>query len=111
MAMKTGISYFGVRDVDHARKDMQEIANHGFTHVLHTLSEEDLQYHADSLREIVSISKDLGLGVYLNPWGVGRVFGGEAYSELAARNPQQAQIDNKGKPTVASCINHPMFQE
>lgn len=105
-----GISYFGVRNPEWVRLDMERIQKAGFTHVLHTYSEEDVHYYADTMAEIIRISKQLGLGVYVNPWGVGRVFGGEAYSELVARNPAMAQVGNDGKTRAASCPNHPDFR-
>lgn len=106
----SGISYFGVRNPEWVRLDMQRIRDAGFSHVLHTWSEEDLHYYPDTMAEIIQLSKDIGLGVYVNPWGVGRVFGGEAYSELVARNPQMAQVGSDGKPRAASCPNHPEFR-
>ena len=108
--MISGVSYFGVRNPEWVRIDMQRIKDAGFTHVLHTWSEEDLHYYPDTMAEIIQISKEIGLGVYVNPWGVGRVFGGEAYSELVARNPSMAQVGSDGKPRAASCPNHPDFR-
>ena len=105
-----GISYFGVRNPEWVRLDMQRIRDAGFTHVLHTWSEEDLHYYGDTMAELVALTKSLGLGVYVNPWGIGRVFGGEAYSELTARNPAMAQVDSLGKPRCAACPNHPDFR-
>jgi hypothetical protein len=109
--MKTGISYFGVRNPEWVRKDMKAIKEAGFNYVLHTFSEEDLQYYPQTMKEIIAISKEEGLGVYTNPWGVGRVFGGEAYSELAARNNEMAQVSLDGKPLVAACPNSSYFRE
>jgi len=108
--MKAGISYFGVRNPEWVKIDMQRIAAAGYTHVLHTWSEEDLHYYADTMTEIIDISVAEGLAVYVNPWGVGRVFGGEAYSELVARNPAMAQVGSDSKPRAASCPNHPEFR-
>ena len=108
--MKTGIAYFGVRNPEWVRKDMQTIREAGFNYVLHTFSEEDLQYYPQTMKEIISISKKEGLNVYANPWGVGRVFGGEAYSELAAKAPEMAQIDTNGRKLVAACPNNPDFR-
>jgi hypothetical protein len=108
--MKTGISYFGVRNPEWVRKDMKTIKEAGFNYVLHTFSEEDLQYYPQTMKEIITLSKEEGLNVYVNPWGVGRVFGGEAYSELAARAPEMAQISSDGKKLVAACPNSPAFR-
>lgn len=108
--MIKGISYFGVRRPKWALEDMKEIKERGFTHVLHTWSEEDLLYYRDSMQEIIDGSDALGLKVYVNPWGVGRVFGGEAFSELVGRNFSIAQKTVDGKSKVAACPNQPEFR-
>lgn len=109
--MKRGIAYFGVRNPDRAREDIGEIRAAGFTHVLHTWSEEDLQYYPRTMLEIIDISVDSGLKVYVNPWGIGRVFGGEAYSEITARDHSLCQVSLDGKPKVAACPNQPAFRD
>ncbi len=106
-----GVSYFGVRSPKHVIADMKDIKAAGFNAVLHTWSEEDQQYYYGTMKDIVNASADLGLEVYVNPWGVGRVFGGEAYSELSARNHELCQVALDGKPKVAACPNHPKFRE
>jgi len=108
--MKSGIAYFGVRNPEWVREDMRRLKAAGYTHVLHTWSEEDLQYSPDTLQEIISLSVEEGLKVYVNPWGIGRVFGGEAYSELAARDASLAQVAPDGTRLVAACPNQPGFQ-
>jgi hypothetical protein len=109
--LKTGIAYFGVRNPEFVRIDMQVIASLGYSHVLHTFSEADFKYYPDTMAKIISDSNKLGLKTYVNPWGVGRVFGGEAFSEIAARHPEAAQCDQNDKPLVAACPNSPIFQE
>lgn len=108
---KAGVSYFGVRSPKHALTDMAEIKDAGYNAVLHTWSEEDEQYYFDTMAEIVNGSAAMGLEVYVNPWGVGRVFGGEAYSELTARDHSICQVALDGNPKVAACPNHPKFRE
>ena len=107
--MKTGFSYFGVRRPKWVFEDMKTIRDTGCTHVLHTWSEEDELYYRDAMKEIIAGTVTLGLKVYVNPWGVGRVFGGEAYSELTARNPSMAQVASDGARKVAACPNSPAF--
>ena len=84
--MKKGIAYFGVRNPERIIDDLNEIRRAGFNCILHTWSEEDEQYYPETMRRIIDLSADAGFTVYANPWGVGRVFGGEAYSELTARD-------------------------
>jgi hypothetical protein len=61
--------------------------------------------------KIVEASHASGLSVYANSWGVGRVFGGEANSELSARHPGSCQFLSTGEAVAAICPNHPAFQE
>ena len=108
--MIKGVSYFGVRSTKLAHMDLVHIKEAGYNAILHTWSEEDLQYYYDTMKQIVNDSAAMGLSVYVNPWGVGRVFGGEAYSELTARNHDMCQVAIDGKPKVAACPNHPEFR-
>jgi hypothetical protein len=106
---KKGVSYFGVRNPRLARQDFDIIAAAGFTHILLTYSEADLQYYPETMDHLVALAAEHGLKSYLNPWGVGRVFGGEAYSELTGRNPGMAQKGPQGEHFIAACPNHPDF--
>lgn len=108
---KTGVAYFGVRNPEFVKVDLQIIASLGYSHILHTFSESDHEYYKDSMEDIIQKSSDYGLKVYVSPWGVGRVFGGEAYSEFASRNPEACQKDNSDTPLVASCPNSKVFRQ
>src|SRR2546430_5219072 len=77
-----GCAYFGVRIPRHVARDMEDLARRGFTGVLHTFSENDLAYYRETMGRIVEISHELGLEVQMNPWGLGRTFGGEAESRF-----------------------------
>ena len=76
--MQFGVSYFGVRDPRHAARDLDEIAEAGFRSITHTFSEHDLRYHQEDVGRLVEASRERGLEVGLDPWGVGGLFGGEA---------------------------------
>lgn len=108
--IKSGFSYFGVRRLEHVRADLRRMREEGSTQVLHTWSEEDLSYYRDTMGGIVQASHEAGLSVYVNSWAVGRVFGGEANSELVAKNPGSCQILSTGEPVAAICPNHPAFE-
>lgn len=103
--MRFGVSYFGVRDPRHARRDLDEIAEAGFTSITHTFSEHDLRYHQEDVGRLVDESKSRGLEVGLDPWGVGGLFGGEAYSEHALVDLEARQVDANGVSVPASCPN------
>ncbi|MFC1683204.1 hypothetical protein ACFL0G_03245 [Candidatus Zixiibacteriota bacterium] len=109
--MKTGVSYYGNRIPRHVQTDMEDIAGNHCTYVVHTMSENDLQYYHGTIKQIVEISHQAGLEVWLDPWGVGRVFGGEAYSRLATDHLEARQILSDGRSLPAACFNQPIFRE
>jgi hypothetical protein len=109
--MKTGVSYYGNRIPHHVKEDMEEIARNHCTFVVHTLSENDLQYYHNTIQQIVEISHQAGLEVWLDPWGVGRVFGGEAYSRFASEHLEARQFLSDGASAPAACFNQPAFRE
>ncbi len=110
--MKTGISYFGNRIPEHfAERDLPDIVEHGCTYIVHTFSENDLQHYAESLKAMVAATHKAGLEAYLDPWGVGGVFGGEAYSDFLPHNLDAWQVTPDGTPVPMACLNAPTFRE
>jgi len=107
--MKTGVAYFGSRDPRHVRTDLEDMRKHHCNMVIHTFSEEDYNFYALVMKEIVSISHELGFEVYIDPWGVGGVFGGEAFSRFVMQNPGECQRLASGAPAPAACLNSPAF--
>ncbi len=107
---KTGVSYFGSRDPRQVRRDMADIAAHHCTFVVHTYSEEDYYFYSKAMKELVTISHDAGLEVHMDPWGVGGVFGGEAFSRFVMENPDQCQRQADSKMLPCACLNREAFQ-
>ena len=105
-----GCAYFGVRIARHVERDLDDLARRGFTGVLHTYSENDLTYYRDTMKRIVGASHDRGLEVQMNPWGVGRTFGGEAESRFVTMNPDACQVLDDGRRVAAACLNHPRYR-
>jgi len=70
---------------------MDKIAEAGCNMVVLTMSEEDMTYYPDTMVKLVKAAKEAGLRVFLDPWGVGRVFGGEAFSNFVSMNPRERQ--------------------
>ncbi|OHB87983.1 MAG: hypothetical protein A3C38_00460 [Planctomycetes bacterium RIFCSPHIGHO2_02_FULL_50_42] len=91
MSLTLGVSYFGSKHLDHVRRDMDKIAEAGCNMVVLTMSEEDMTYYPDTMVKLVKAAKEAGLRVFLDPWGVGRVFGGEAFSNFVSMNPRERQ--------------------
>ncbi len=94
----------------HVTSDMHALRRSGFDIVLHTFSEEDLRFYRKTMRDIVSTSRDAGLAVWLDPWGLGGIFGGEAFSEAALREPDWRQVDADGSRLPACCPSNPGFR-
>jgi sugar phosphate isomerase/epimerase len=109
--MERGTSYFGVRDPRHAERDLDRFADRGLDAVLHTFSERDRRYYRETMADLVASSHDRGQRVYVNPWGVGRVFGGEALSEFIGRHPDSRQRLSTGDRVPAACFNDPEFRK
>lgn len=109
--IKTGISYFGNRNPRHFISDLEEIISHHCNFIVHTFSENDQEFYKETLGEIISLSKDAGLECYLDPWGIGRVFGGETYSSFALKNQEACQVLPDGESAPAACLNNPKFRD
>ncbi len=105
--MKLATSYFGCRIVRHVRRDMQRLQRLGFRRVIHTFSENDLTYSRGTMKQIVEVSREAGLEVLLDPWGVAGVFGGEAFSRWIIEDPDLVQRGPSGRPLGGACLNHP----
>lgn len=105
-----GTSYFGIRDPITARRDLDRFDDAGLNAVLHTFSERDRKYYTQTMSEIVTASQDRGMTVYMNPWGVGNFFGGEAPSNFTSHQHEATQRLSSGERTPAACFNAPSFQ-
>jgi hypothetical protein len=110
--LQKGVSYFGNRILKHVKSDMNELKQNGFTFILHTYSEFDLMFNAETMKEIFKITHDAGLDVWVNPWGVGNVFGGEPFSNFASKNIfTSCQVLDDDKPTPIACPNSHEFNK
>ncbi|MBD3236841.1 MAG: hypothetical protein GF330_09065 [Candidatus Eisenbacteria bacterium] len=109
--MRLACSYFGNRMVRYVREDMQTLHRLGFDRVVHTFSENDLAYYAGTLREIVAVTREAGLEAWLDPWGVARIFGGEAFSRWTLQEEDLRQRGPSGRRFDGACLNHPRLRE
>jgi hypothetical protein len=104
--METGVSYFSSRSLRHVRADLQDIVDHGCSYVVHCFTETDLAYYRDAMREIVSATREAGLGVWLDPWGLAGIFSGETFTRFPLEHPETWQVLSDGRRVPAACPNH-----
>jgi len=109
--LKIGCSYFGNYHLRHVRTDLQELWDTGFNTLTIPLSENDLQFYRQTMTDIISIAKDTGFEIYLDPWGLGKVFGGEAYSWFVAKYPSECQVLEDETRVPHACPNSKIFRE
>jgi hypothetical protein len=103
-----GVSYFGVRRPVHVARDMSTLAEQGFTYVVHLMTEHDLDNYRTTMSDVVRVTHDAGLGVWLDPVAIGHIFGGTEFpSELAMLRPELAQRDDLGRPLPSACPSQP----
>ena len=107
--VKTGASYFGNRFIEHARVDLKQMAA-VCDYVVHTVSETDLYFHKSALRALGEASRQAGLEVWADPWGLGGVFGGERFSKFLLDHPEDWQVLSNGRRVPAACLNRPAFR-
>ena len=106
-----GVSYFGNRHLNHFLTDLKSLKKDGFNSILHTFSEEDLLYSSGNVRDMVRASREYGFTTWIDPWAVGKVFGGEALSNFLLENPLAWQLLSDNKRYPAACLNNPSFRE
>jgi hypothetical protein len=98
------VAYFGNRTLRHVRADLEDIAGSRFDYVVHCFTESDLLYGLESMREIVRMTRELGMESHLDPWGVAGVFGGEAFSKFVAWEMAECQFLADGSSVGIACL-------
>lgn len=111
MSIETGVAYFDARARRHWEGDLDDMAASGFTYVVHCISEFDLRWQKESVRRLIAATRERGMRVWLDPWGVGEVFGGEPFSRFGAFHPEARQIRSDGAATSHACLNQPAFRD
>ncbi len=110
--MQLGVTYLGNRFVRHyAERDLPEIVEAGCDYVVHTFSEYDLAFHSGEIGALVEATHEAGLGAWLDCWGLGGLFAGEAFSDLLLRHPEAWQVRPDGGRIPVVCPNAPAFRE
>ena len=110
--MKLGVTYLGNRFVRHyAERDIPEVVRAGCDYVVHTFSEYDLAFHSGDIGALVDVTHAAGLEAWLDCWGLGGLFAGEAFSDFLLRHPESWQVRPDGERIPVACPNAPAFRE
>lgn len=109
--MKFGVSYFGNRIFEHVREDILRLRDMGFDILVHTYSENDFAFYRETMRDLIDYSSDMDFENWVDPWGWGGVFGGEAFSGFLQMNPKEGQVNNLGEYTGGVCFLSKMFRD
>ncbi len=108
--LKLGAAYHGNRMLHHAYDDLKDMAMHGMDLVVHMLSHTDWDRHHRVMRDMVHMSEDLGLEVWVDNWGIGGAPGDK--SHVLAYYPDAHMYYSNGdmEPTTA-CVNSPEYRQ
>jgi hypothetical protein len=80
-----GVAYFGTSSPWHVASDLEAIVRDGFAWIVLPTTEEQVQYDARGVAARVKQAREHGLDVWLSPWGVASLFGGEGLSAAGPR--------------------------
>ncbi len=105
-----GVSYFSCKMPEHFEKDIIEMKDNGMNEILLTFSENDMQFYSGTYKTFVEICHKYKFRVYFGSWGVGGIFGGEAYSKYASVYYENRQILSNGERPPFACMNNPHFR-
>ena len=108
--LKTGVAYHGNRMPSHAREDMREIANADMDIVVHMFSHRDWDRHTKAIKDIIAISEDNGLDVWVDNWGLGGAPGD--VSHFLSKYPDAHMIYGNGDMhPYQVCLNSPEYRQ
>lgn len=109
---QTAVSYYGFNYVEHAENDFKEMVNHGCTTVVLAITEFDMDFWFPSINPIIKKAKELGLKVILDPWGIGKYFGGEQVSLFLQNNINNRQVSALTEEILPyACFNTNAFRD
>lgn len=109
---RTATSYYGLTYVEHAERDFREMIDHGCTTVILAVTEFDVDFWYPNIPRIVEAAKKLGLHVLIDPWGIGKYFGGEQVSLFLQNNTENRQVSAlTGEKLNHACFNTPSFRD
>ena len=108
--LKLGAAYHGSRILSDVTKAMADMAKDNFNLVVHMFSHNDWERHKNRMADIVKASKDAGLEVWIDNWGLGGPPGDKSHF-LAAKPDSHLYFSNGEMSPDTACLNSPDFRE
>lgn len=108
--LRLGAAYHGNRMPHHARQDLLDMATHGMDMVVHMFSHTDWDRHKMVMKDIVTMSEDMGLEVWVDNWGLGGPPGDKSHF-LAYYPDSHMYLSNGDMDPVRACLNSPDFRK
>lgn len=106
----TGAAYHGCRMLNHVEADMRDMADNHMNLVVHMMSHNDWERHYQVMRNVVELSHEAGLEVWMDNWGLGGPPGDK--SHFLSYHPEAHMIYSNGEmDPVRVCMNAPSFRQ
>ncbi|MBE6386889.1 MAG: hypothetical protein E7045_02330 [Lentisphaerae bacterium] len=109
---QTAISYYGFQSAKQSAPDFKEMVEHGCTTVILAVTEFDFDFRRCVIPEVVDEAHRQGLRVLIDPWGIGKFFGGEQVSLFLQNNVNHRQVSAlTGEALPAACFTSQAFRD
>ena len=106
--LKTGAAYHGNRMMKHVRDDMIDMIHHNMNLVVHMYTHNDMLRHSSVMKDIIALSEDLGLEVWVDNWGIDGGPGDKA--NFVAQSPEDRMFYSDGNQVINKpCYNSENF--
>ena len=108
--LRLGTAYHCNRILRHVEEDMVDIVNHNMNLVVHMFTHNDMDRHSKVMKDIIAISEDKGLEVWIDNWGLDCGPGDKSY--FTATCPEAKAVFADGTPVrLKPCYNSPEFRK
>ena len=106
--LRTGAAYHGNRMLHHAEADMRDMADNHMNLVVHMFSHTDWDRHCRVMKDMVEISEEAGLEVWVDNWGLGGMPGDKSHF-LSYHPEAHMQYGNGVMHPYQVCLNAPSY--
>lgn len=109
-SLQTGVAYHGNRMLSHVREDMKRISQADMDIVVHMLSHTDWERHKTVLKDIIAITEDAGMEVWVDNWGLGGSPGDKSHFLAYCPDAHMYNSDGTMHPSQV-CLNSPEYRK